>query len=520
MPSAPPRTDGPGGGRAQTIPEESLKALAHIDQGPDDILKPQHIPLAERVSSWLTSLSIHVVLMILLALILFPGKPAPIEVEAIFSEHLGDQLDVFTLDEGNLNPTKADSYAIEVPDEFKIDDMLVKEKERLPFVENAAGNIFEQSRIEIRDMLSGRTDPGTKNDLLSKYGGNKLTIDAVRAGLAWLARQQDRVTGSWSLKGPYESGRRQENRQAATGMALLAFQGDGNTRSFGDHAQTVRRGWTWLLRQQKTNGAFVDDDVYDNDRFYTQAICTISLCELLAMEKRIGNGKTDTESLRYAAVKAVDYLLASQSRTLGGWRYQAQIESDLSVTGWCLMALQTARMADIPIPAEAFERVTKFLDSVAYNDGSQYAYQKFDGELKEKRPSMTATGLLCRMYLGWDRKNPAIIKGADTLIEPQNLIRFPKEEGNTRNYNLNAYGWYSTSMVLKHLGPYSKHWRTWNKAMCDQLPTHQVPRGKKEAGSWNPDLDEYGLGGGRLYVTCLSILCLEVYYRHLGIFRN
>ncbi|MDD3587070.1 MAG: squalene--hopene cyclase, partial [Thermoguttaceae bacterium] len=53
-----------------------------------------------------------------------------------------------------------------------------------------------------------------------------------------------------------------------------------------------------------------------------------------------------------------------------------------------------------------------------------------------------------------------------------------------------------------------------------QLPTHQVPRGKKEAGSWNPDLDEYGLGGGRLYVTCLSILCLEVYYRHLGIFRN
>ena len=63
------------------------------------------------------------------------------------------------------------------------------------------------------------------------------------------------------------------------------------------------------------------------------------------------------------------------------------------------------------------------------------------------------------------------------------------------------------------------------------LPTRQVKRGR-EAGSWDPGRGRAGAPdgyewhtrytpyGGRLYVTCLSIYMLEVYYRHLPIYTN
>jgi hypothetical protein len=62
-------------------------------------------------------------------------------------------------------------------------------------------------------------------------------------------------------------------------------------------------------------------------------------------------------------------------------------------------------------------------------------------------------------------------------------------------------------------------WQNWNKVMRQEVPTHQVKTGA-EAGSWDPNGDKWGDQGGRLYVTCLSIYMLEVYYRHLPIYSG
>ncbi len=48
-------------------------------------------------------------------------------------------------------------------------------------------------------------------------------------------------------------------------------------------------------------------------------------------------------------------------------------------------------------------------------------------------------------------------------------------------------------------------------------------QGGREAGSWDPmkpSEDEWARYGGRLYVTCLSLYMLEVYYRHLPLYTN
>lgn len=505
---------------------ESDAAFLEKESEAEPLVLPEEPKLTLRQTLyWLLSFTLNVIVLIVLALLFFPAAPEPLAVEAIFSDQIGDQLDVMTLEEGNLNPTQDEEYKMDVPAEVRVDEMNVFERDEKDFFDEMPAPFYDQSRIEITQLLSGRTDPGTKNDLLAKYGGTHETREAVRLGLLWLKRQQT-PDGSWSLKGPYRDGINAaftDNPEAATAMALLAFQGDGNTRALGDHKETVRKGWTWLLKRQGKDGSFFPGGTASN-RFYTQAICTIALCELIAMERETGKGG----ELRTIAQKGVDYLVRWQNKKLGGWRYDEGIGSDLSVTGWVLMALQTARVADLHVPQETFDRISGFLDTVAYDGGAQYVYCP---EEPQKRPSMTATGLLCREYLGWDKKNETLLRGAEILTRPENLVRFePAEEKDAEpsfdkekrkeTFYTNVYGWYSASMTLKHLGPYNKYWRTWNKAMSAELPSRQSPPKSAEAGSWNPEFDSYRFGGGRLYVTALSILCLEVYYRHLSLYSN
>ena len=70
---------------------------------------------------------------------------------------------------------------------------------------------------------------------------------------------------------------------------------------------------------------------------------------------------------------------------------------------------------------------------------------------------------------------------------------------------------------MHHFG--GKHWEIWNKHLRDLLVVKQDRKGKY-AGSWNPKHFQYGGSGGRIYVTALSICTLEVYYRHLPLFKQ
>ncbi|MDO4587785.1 MAG: terpene cyclase/mutase family protein [Planctomycetia bacterium] len=490
---------------------EEIRILDQMSQQNELIEIPERLSPVQRISSWLMSLFFHLFLMILLALIILPSQKSTV-LKAIFSETIGDQLDILTLDEGNLNPTPAENYALDIPIDVKIEDMIIYENEPLPYIDDANAPIFDQTRIKVEDMLSGRTDPGTKNDLLAKYGGNKTTQEAVRLGLLWLKKNQF-PDGYWSLKGKYSNGRISsfDNPVAATGLAILAFQGDGNSTSFGNHARVVSKAWKWLLAQQRENGSFCNEETPSNDYYYTHSICTMALCELLAMEESRGKS---VPKIKEAAKSAIQFLINHQNKELGGWRYKndTPFDSDLSVTTWGLLALQTAKMAKLEVPEYNWELITKFLDSVQREEGSRYVYHS--NELPT--PPMTASGLMARMFLGLDRENPAILSGAKYLTQPENLIHFVEQEEQGVH---NIYAWYMTSMFLKQLGPTNQYWRKWNSSLIREIPEHQEPSRSREAGSWNPQKDKYGYSGGRLYTTVLSILCLEVYYRHLSLYK-
>jgi hypothetical protein len=222
-----------------------------------------------------------------------------------------------------------------------------------PDLQIGSGGTIASSDIrapQIGLALKGR-QVGTKKALLGRYGGNALTEGAVDRGLAWLAKNQGK-DGSWSLEGPYSDGGNAENESAATAMALLAFQGAGNTHQEGKFQQNVVRGWNWLLPQQDPDGCFFRRGEY-NHRFYTHSQATIAVCELLGMTK--------DPKYKQPAEQAVRYCLKSQNPD-GGSRYVPGLDADVSVTGWVVMALQSARMAGLEVPEEDLRHVERFLD--------------------------------------------------------------------------------------------------------------------------------------------------------------
>ena len=439
---------------------------------------------------WLVSAVVHMALLVLLGLMVM-GDNSDRQVEIhVFSDQLGDPLlddDLFALE---IDAPEIEDPAFAMSEIMDPDPLASPPELDLSIADWGFLGDIEAPSIGL--ALTGRTE-GSRAALLAARGGTKRTEAAVQLGLQWLARQQDRRTGLWRLDGPYSDGANQENPLAATAMALLAFQGSGNTHQSGKYQRNVARALEALLEMQDEDGNFFREGS-SNHRLYSQAQATIALCELYGM--------TQDESLREPAQRALDYAARIQTPGMGGWRYIPRQDADTSVTGWFVMAFQSGLMSGLEVGSPTLEAINGFLDSVT-EDGIQYAYQP------NRAPTltMTAEALLCRQYLGWERDDSRLQEGALYLLE--NPVDYEADE--------NVYYWYYATQVLNHMG--GEFWDPWNLKMRERIPDRQVQDGP-ERGSWDPGNDRWGVHGGRLYTTCLSICNLQVYYRHLPIYRH
>lgn len=361
-------------------------------------------------------------------------------------------------------------------------------------------------------------------DLAVEAGGDAATR-SLSLGLAWLARQQ-RSDGSWQLdvgnpsRGlanyPDAASPSLKTDAGATALALLVYLGVGETHLEGKYQENIKRGIDWLLRTQKANGDLHDwEERGRQTAFYAHSQATITLCEAFAL--------TGDENLREPAQRAVQFLLDSQYLTDGGWKYQPQsglTTGDLSVTGWALMALNTARAAELDVPPAAFERASGFLDTVQEEGGFRYKYMQID-PLENVSPAMTAEGLLSRQWLGWEKDHPAMIEGVEYLIDPM-------FEPNWSAGERNVYQWYYTAQLLHNLG--GDAWTTWFDRVKRLIVENQSTaggraKGKDVLGSWHPTRPkgspwEYGDKAGRLYVTAMCLLILETPIRHAAIYEE
>ena len=450
-------------------------------------------PVARTAPPWLISTVVHLFLLLILALITSPAGDNITRVLLTIGQ--SEQKTPAELAEFSIETDNSVTDDVEVPEDAVVDLTVPdifdsqhnSETTEMSPVEVGLGPELS----EVRPMFTGRSG-AMKKALLAIYGGTKETQDAVEMGLQWLKRNQLK-NGSWSMRGPYDGAAFTENKTAATAMALLAFLGDGSTHLAGEYQSEVERGLKSLLRDQDRRGRFNNAGGH-HEKAYAQAQATIALCELYAM--------TQDSWLRPRAQAAVNYAIYAQSPQ-GGWRYVARNDSDTSVTGWFVMALKSAQSAKLDVDHRVFYKVDEYLDSAQEFEGAGYAYTP-RGRLS---PSMTAEGLLCRQYLGWKRDREAMVLGVESLGES-----FPFDIKDA-----NVYYWYYATQMFHHYG--SSPWTEWNYAMRRELPAAQIRSGR-EKGSWAPDADAYGSNYGRLYTTCLSIYCLEVYYRHMPLYKH
>jgi hypothetical protein len=338
----------------------------------------------------------------------------------------------------------------------------------------------------------------TREQTLRTNGGTRETEAAVSRGLIWLSAQQ-LADGSWQLDGNIKS------KIAGTGIALLPYLAAGYThRSVtkdpkdkwaGRFPKQVEAGLKYLISKQTPFGDFHSDTMYEH------AIATMALCEAYGM--------TADKSLQSQAQAAVDYIQFAQ-HPAGGWRYQPGLAGDVSVTGWQVQALKSAFLAGLKVRKDVLNRAEKFLDSCAAGNppGSTYGYEK-----RGSLPSMTAVGLLSRLYLGWGPKNPALIAGIDELKKT------PPRENASDPRAMDIYYYYYATQVFYFYGGLEWH-EFWNPRMRQWLLDSQVIGAGPRAGSWTPDNTLTGSSGGRILTTSLSLLTLEIYYRHLPIYKR
>ena len=366
--------------------------------------------------------------------------------------------------------------------------------------------------IIAREAFRSRNKP-------SRSSSAPQTEEAIELGLAFLARHQ-REDGSWTLHGIVESESIDSSRvlssdTAATGLAILAFQGAGyNHREF-KYASQLQAAINWLQDQQQTNGdLYVPSDQQSNNscRFYSHGIASLALAEAYGM--------TQDEELRPAAQLALDFIAETQHPELGGWRYVAGFQADTSVTGWMMMAMQSGRLAGLDVDEKTWLGMGRFL-RYAQSQSQEHLYRYHpdnptDTEQRRKgrqpSPCMTAVGLLMQLYMGWDRYDPRLTDGAEYLM--QNL------PSDTSILTRDTYYWYYATQIIRHIG--GDDWKTWHGALHPLLVDSQIKDGEM-AGSWdplNPVPDRWGAQAGRLYVTAMNLLSLEVDYRLLPLYDD
>jgi hypothetical protein len=343
--------------------------------------------------------------------------------------------------------------------------------------------------------------------LVEHQGGSGHTEAAVDAALRWLAAAQSR-DGRWDAN-KFGAGQEQmvlgqsrggAGRSADTGisaLALLAFMGAGHSHLDGEYQETVKRGLDCLLRSQAADG-----NLYGNATLYAQMYChsmaTFAIAEAQAM--------TGDRRLEFAVARAVQFSVAAQNTSVGGWRYRPGDAGDTSQLGWQMMALASAQRAGIEVPSSTWSYIDRFLRSVRRGERGGLAAYRPDGPAST---SMTAEALYCRLLQA--ETAGVIVDEAAAGEATRQLMASPP---NTERINL--YYWYYASLALHHRHQQNDEaaaaWRAWNEAMSNAIVSTQVTSGAN-AGSWDTNT-VWGGYGGRVYTTAMAAMCLEVYYRY------
>lgn len=341
--------------------------------------------------------------------------------------------------------------------------------------------------MALEKTFAGRSG-STRQNSLREGGGTKESEACVTQGLKWLIRQQ-LADGRWTL------GNANDARPiAATAFGLLPFLAAGKTHKpakDNPYDKAIDKGLNFLKRSQDQKTGFFGGNMYDH------GLATIAMCEAY--------GLSQDPALRRSAQLGINLIVSAQDAR-GGWGYNSTGGgADMSVSGWQIMALKSGQMAGLVVSENAIQKTKNFLRDGCSKADDGYPYNVANANNNPSTYRMTAVGLLCRQYMeNWGPSNPSMIKAIKNFIQthPPTIQ--------------DVYYYYYATQVMHHFG--GQDWRKWNDVMRETLIKKQDATKGTNEGSWDPAGDPWGTHGGRLMITSLNLLTLEVYYRYLPLY--
>ena len=308
---------------------------------------------------------------------------------------------------------------------------------------------------------------------------------AIARALDYLSRHQQ-PSGAWVV----DSANGEET--SATSLAVMSFLAAGHVPGEGPYGKQIERGIRWVVEHQEKNGMLVARR--SHGPMYSHGISTLMLAEVVGMVD-----EADAAPVRRALERGVKLILDSQAlskdrRHAGGWRYQADSrDSDLSVTGWQVMALRAAKDVGCDVPREAIDAAIEYVKACAARDNRGFGYQPGNGQT----PTLTGCGITCLECCG-DHNTREAIGGAKYLLDDPLRL----------DSNYFYYGVYYTSVGMFKMGePYADRYRL--HVIDLLLPTQDTD------GSWNA-VHGSERQHGRIYATSMAVLALAVQCISLG----
>ncbi len=352
----------------------------------------------------------------------------------------------------------------------------------------------------------------------------KAVDKAVEKGLTWLASQQQR-DGSFPTM--------PQGQPAVSALCELAFLAHGHLPEEGEYGPQLAQAIKYISGCQKENGlvALVAprgpeisrqvSHLVGSTAAYNHAIASLALSENYAM----GGAEVATQ-LDPVINRAIAVTLEMQKwqkrRDVdqGGWRYvnhtpdsTESFDSDLSVSGWHLMFLRSAKNAGFDVPQEPID------DAIGYVRRCfipKYgAFLLFSSQSDHRSRGMAGAGILALAHSGM-HDAPEAKQAGDWLLkyhfDQYNVQEAFGKRGGWLDDRYH-YGAFNCCQAMYQLG--GDYWREFFPPLVRALLANQEPD-----GSWSPESHSDDRMYGNAYTTALVILSLGSPNQLLPVFQR
>ncbi|MEQ8838803.1 MAG: terpene cyclase/mutase family protein, partial [Lacipirellulaceae bacterium] len=248
---------------------------------------------------------------------------------------------------------------------------------------------------------------------------------------------------------------------------------------------------------------------------YNHPIAGLLLTEAYGMVP----GTEEQKDLKQAIERGIKFTLSKQLRPGpykeedGGWGYlrfanePGRGETDLSVTGWHMMFLRSAKNAGFEVPDEPMQAAAKYVIRCFEREGT-FVYGPVPADRIVSR-GMTGAGILSLGMAG-QHKTPQARKAADWLLKHP-VDKYNVAVPNNRMDRFH-YGVHYASHGMYQLG--GKHWKEFYPTMAGTMLS-----GQTRTGAWPRDSTS-DRNFGAHYSSALAILSLTPPYQLLSIYQR